>query len=163
MFKPWNLKNIMYEEEFFKYAEMAGVKDEIIEQRESIPQEVVDKILQGVDSVKQFCNLEASKAEEYHKKINAPKPKIRIQTTSSKLKEDERKYKMLTKERQLVVDKINELERQRKFDVDVENDPPFNHLMPGDVDYLRKKLSSKIKTWWANHSSYRYFKRLIKE
>ena len=30
MFKPWNLKNIMYEDRFFKYAEMAGVKDNII-------------------------------------------------------------------------------------------------------------------------------------
>ena len=73
----------MYEDEFFKYAEMAGVKDSIIEHRESIPQEVVDKILQGVDSVKQFCNIEAAKADEYHKKINAPKPKVRIQTTSA--------------------------------------------------------------------------------
>ena len=163
MFKPWNLKNIMYEEEFFKYAEMAGVKDSIIEHRESIPQEVVDKILQGVDSVKQFCNIEASKADEYHKKINAPKPKVRIQTTSSKIKEDERKYKMLTKERQLIVDKIVELEKQRKFDVDVENDPPFRHLIPGEVDYLRRKFTSKIKTWWANYTSNRYFKGLIKQ
>ena len=159
MFKPWNLKDIMYEEEFFKYAEMAGVKDTIIEHRDAIPQEVVDKILQGVDGVKQFCNIEAEKAEEYHKKMNGPKPKIRIQTTSAKLKEDERKYKMLTKERQLIVDKIDELEKQRRFDVDVENDPPFT----GDVDYLRKKFSSKIKTWWANHTSFRYFKGLIKE
>ena len=75
---------------------MAGVKDTIIEHRDTIPQEVVDKILQGVDGVKQFCNIEAEKAEEYHKKMNGPKPKIRIQTTSAKLKEDERKYKMLT-------------------------------------------------------------------
>ena len=165
MFKPWNLKNIMYEEEFFKYAEIAGIKDTILANREAIPQEVVDNILKGVDNVKAFCNLEASKADEYHKKIQGPKPKFKLQikTTSAKLKEDEKRYKMLTKERREIVDKIAELERQRRFDVDVENDPPFNHLMPGDVDYLRRKLSSKLKTWWANHSAYRYFKHLIKE
>ena len=43
MFKPWNLKNIMYEEEFFKYAELAGVKDTIIKNRDAIPQEVTLK------------------------------------------------------------------------------------------------------------------------
>ncbi len=30
---------------------------------------------------------------------------------------------------------------------DVENDPPIKVLMPEDVDYLKKKLSSKIKYW----------------
>ncbi|MBO4737110.1 MAG: glycosyltransferase family 8 protein, partial [Bacilli bacterium] len=34
MFKPWNLKNIMYEDRFFKYAEIAGVKDKILKNRE---------------------------------------------------------------------------------------------------------------------------------
>ena len=66
----------MYEEEFFKYAEKAGIKDQILAKREAIPQDVIDNILKGVDGVKAFCNLEASKAQEYHDKINgAPKRK----------------------------------------------------------------------------------------
>ena len=163
MFKPWNLKNIMYEDEFFKYAELAGVKESILEHRESIPQETIDNILKGVDGVKQFCNIEAEKADEYHKRINGPRPKIKIQRTINWIKEDEKKYNMLTKERQLVVDKIYELEKKRQFDIDVENDPPYKHLMPGDVDYLRRKWTNRIKRWWANHISYHYFKNLIKE
>ncbi len=163
MFKPWNLKNIMYEEEFFKYAEIAGVKEMILKNRDAIPQEVTDKILQGVDGVKAFCNLEASKAQEYHDKINGEPEKVRVPSIDQRIRNDEPIAPKLSEERQAIVDKINALERSRRFDVDVENDPPFNHLMPGDVDYLRKKWTSKIKTMWANYYSNRYFKHMIKK
>ena len=163
MFKPWNLKNIMYEEFFFKYAEMAGLKEQIIANREAIPQEVVDNILKGVDGVKAFCNQEAEKAEEYHQKINGKKKWEPYQTIDQRIRKDEPIFPKLSKERQIIVDKINALERQRKFDVDVENDPPYHHLMPGDVDYLRKKCTSKIKTMWANYYSNYYFKHQIKK
>ena len=163
MFKPWNLNNIMYEEEFFKYAELAGNKQMILKNREAIPQEVAEKILQGVDGVKNFCNIEALKAEEYHLKINGEVVKKREETIDQKIRKGDIIVPTLTKERQDIVNKINELEREGKFDIDVENDPPYRHLMPGDVDYLRKKWTSKIKTMWANYYSYRYFKSLIKK
>ena len=163
MFKPWNLKNIMYEEYFFKYAELAGIKDQILTNRDAIPPEVTEKILQGVDGVKAFCNLEASKAQEYHDKIHGAPKKKRYQTITQRIDQGEEIYPNLSKERQAIVDKIHMLERQRKFDIDVENDPPYRHLMPGDVDYLRKKWRNKFKTFLANYYSNRYFKRLIKK
>ena len=163
MFKPWNLKNIMYEDEFFKYAELAGVKQQILNNREAIPEEVTTKILQGVDGVKTFCNIEASKAQEYHDKINGAPEKKRYETIDQRIRKGEDILPTLNKERQEIVNKINELERQGKFDIDVENDPPYRHLMPGDVDYLRRKWTSKIKTMWANYYSNRYFKHLIKK
>ena len=163
MFKPWNLENIMYEEEFFKYAELAGVKNQILKNREAIPQEVTEKILQGVDGVKAFCNLEASKAEEYHQKINGEPVKEKYETMDQKIKKVDEIMPKLSPERREVVNKIIELERLGKFDVDVENDPPYRHLMPGDVDYLRKKWTSKVKTMWANYYSYRFFKHIIKK
>lgn len=163
MFKPWNLENIMYEEEFFKYAELAGVKNQILKNREAIPQEVTEKILQGVDGVKAFCNLEASKADEYHQKINGEPVKEKFETMDQKIKKVDEIMPKLSPERREVVNKIIELERLGKFDVDVENDPPYRHLMPGDVDYLRKKWTSKVKTMWANYYSYRFFKHMIKK
>ena len=163
MFKPWNLKDVMYEEHFFKYAEEAGVKEQILKNRESIPECVIEKILKSVDGVKDFCNLEAAKADEYHEKINGKKKRTVYQTIDQRIRKGEQIVPKISKERQAILDKIQELERQRKFDVDVENDPPFHHLMPGDVDYLRKKCSSKIKTMWANYYSNYYFKHLIKK
>jgi lipopolysaccharide biosynthesis glycosyltransferase len=163
MFKPWNLKNIMYEEYFFKYAEMAGTKEQILKNREAIPQEVVDKILQGVQGVKDFCNAEAAKANEYHEKIHGKPAKKPYKPIERRIREDEVKLPPLNAERQAIVDKIHYLEAHRKFDVDVENDPPFNHLMPGDVDYLRRKWTSKFKTMWANYYSNYFFKHMIKK
>ncbi|MDD2209087.1 MAG: hypothetical protein PHW23_01130, partial [Bacilli bacterium] len=48
-----------------------------------------------------------------------------------------------------VLNKIKELERMGRFDKDVEDDPPFEKLKKGEVDYPRRHLSSKIKAWWA--------------
>ena len=50
------------------------------------------------------------------------------------------------KDRLEVLEKIAQLEREGRFDEDVEEDPPTKELMPDDIDYLRRKISSKIKT-----------------
>lgn len=68
-----------------------------------------------------------------------------------------------SKERLEVLAKIDELERLGKFDQDVENDPPTVPLNPEDVDYLHKKLKSKINTAFANHTARKFIKKLIKE
>ena len=49
-----------------------------------------------------------------------------------------------------VLKKIEEFEREGKFDVDVEEDPPTIVLTPENIDYLREKMSSKIKRIFAN-------------
>jgi hypothetical protein len=62
-----------------------------------------------------------------------------------------------------VLKKIDELEKEGIFDVDLENDPPFTPIKEGEVDYLRKKLSSKIKSRIADKVSFSYFNKLIKK
>lgn len=65
--------------------------------------------------------------------------------------------------RRAVLDKIAEYEREGKFDMPVEEDPASSVLMPEQVDYLNKKLSSKIKTKIANFLGDRYFLGLMKK
>ena len=65
--------------------------------------------------------------------------------------------------RKEVLKKIEELEEQGIFDVDCENDPPSRPLKEGEVDFLRKKFSSKIKSKIADKVSFSYFNRLIKK
>lgn len=50
-----------------------------------------------------------------------------------------------SKERLEVLARIDEYERKGWWTKDVEDDPPTRPLKPGECDYLRKKLSSKIK------------------
>ena len=68
-----------------------------------------------------------------------------------------------SKERLEILKKIDQLEREGKFDIDVEDDPPTIPLEPGQVDYLGKKLSTRISTEFANYVAKFYFDRCIKK
>jgi len=62
-----------------------------------------------------------------------------------------------------VLGRIEEYEKLGLFDRDVENDPPTRPLMPGEVDYTGKKLSTKIGTFFANIAARNYFDKKIAE
>lgn len=66
----------------------------------------------------------------------------------------------ISKERLAVIEKIKENEKigGDVYFNDVENDPPTKVLMPEDVDYLKKKISSKIRYW----STKRIIKKMLK-
>ena len=70
---------------------------------------------------------------------------------------------IVSEDRKEVLKKIGEYERKGWFDKDVENDPPAPELRPEDVDYLGKKLSSKIKTAIANKMGRKFFEKMIKD
>ena len=59
--------------------------------------------------------------------------------------------------------RIDELERQELWYLDVEDNPETYPLMPDDVDYLNEKLSSRIKNRIANKAATRFFDRMIAE
>lgn len=69
---------------------------------------------------------------------------------------------IVSDERKEVLKRIDEYEKEGWFEKDVENDPPAPELRPEDVDYLRKKLSSKIKTAIANKMGRKFFDKMIK-
>ena len=65
-------------------------------------------------------------------------------------------------ERLKVLERIAELERQGLWHIDVEDDPVTLPLMPDGVDYLNEKVSSRIKTFFANIMATRFFDKMIK-
>lgn len=70
---------------------------------------------------------------------------------------------MLSADRIKVLKKIDEYERKGLWDKDVEDDPETIPLAPDKVDYLGKKLSSKILTVIANRMATAYYEKLIKK
>lgn len=66
-------------------------------------------------------------------------------------------------ERLKVLKKIEELEREEKWDIDVEEDPETKTLMPNQIDYLNKKLTSKIANFFANIAGTSFYEKLIKK
>ncbi|MBQ2701595.1 MAG: 1-acyl-sn-glycerol-3-phosphate acyltransferase [Clostridia bacterium] len=69
----------------------------------------------------------------------------------------------LSQDRKEVLNRIKEYEKKGWFDKDVENDPPAPELLPDQVDYLCKKLSSKIYRKIANRVGDKFFLGLIKK
>ncbi len=50
-------------------------------------------------------------------------------------------------------ERIVMLEREGKFDVDIMDDPPAPELLPNQIDYVQKRLITKIKSKIANSAS----------
>ena len=61
-----------------------------------------------------------------------------------------------------VLKKIEILEKEGKFDIDAEDDPPTIVLTPENIDYLRTKMTSKIKRVFANEVGERFLDNLLK-
>ena len=66
------------------------------------------------------------------------------------------------KDRLEILDEIDRLEREGKFDVDPEKDPPTIVLKPDKVDYLKKKRKSQIKRTVANEIGRKFLEELLK-
>lgn len=62
-----------------------------------------------------------------------------------------------------VLEKIENLEKEGKFDIDAENDPPTIPLPPENIDYLKKKYYSKFKNIVANKVGKKFLNDIIKE
>lgn len=61
-----------------------------------------------------------------------------------------------------VLRKIENLEKEGRFDVDVEDDPPTIVLTPENIDYLRTSMTSKIKRIFANKVGEKFLDDLLK-
>ena len=63
-------------------------------------------------------------------------------------------------EREAVLAKIEALEAKGVFDLDVEEDPPGETILPGTVDYKQKKLSTRIKAKLAFASARKFLNKI---
>lgn len=67
-----------------------------------------------------------------------------------------------SKKRLEILNRIEEFEKQGIFDKDVEDDLEALELLPNKIDYLNKKLSSKILNIISNKLAVNFFEKLIK-
>lgn len=67
-----------------------------------------------------------------------------------------------SQDRLAILEEIDRLEKEGKFDVDPEKNPPTIVLEPEDIDYLRSKRYSKIKRSVANKVGEKFLEELLK-
>ena len=144
-FKPWHFENILYKEYFWKCAKKTEYFDQILKIQSEYTDEDKFKDRESDKKLRELAQKECDcvgddRAAYNYSDTNIPKAKDRLE----------------------ILDKIKRLEREGRFDIDVENDPPTIVLTPENVDYLNKKETSKIKTKVANTLGKRFIDELLK-
>lgn len=144
-FKPWHFENILYKEYFWECAKKTEYFDQILKIQSEYTDEDKFKDMESDKKLRELAQKECDcvgddRSAYNYSDTNIPKAKDRLE----------------------VLDKIKRLEREGRFDIDVENDPPTIVLTPENVDYLNKKETSKIKTKVANTLGKRFIDELLK-
>ena len=157
--KPWHYESVMYEDFFWKYAEKSNFIDEIREEQRTYTDEQKEEDNKKMSQLLELAQLEIDcvgndrKETSRLKKINQYLKNFRKSNDLIKQSED----------RLAILEEISKLEKEGKFDVDPEKDPPTIPLMPGEVDYLKEKMTSKLKTTVANTLGLGFLKEILRK
>lgn len=148
IYKPWKRDDVLYQEHFWRYAGKLHIDDIIMDNLKNIPPEYFINEEKGMNTLRESCLIEASHPEWYN--------------IESDIELDKKNYN-ISLERSEILEKIKLLEKEGKFDQDVENDPPYTPLQVGSVDYEHRKLSTKIKSRIVTYYSFKFFNSKIKK
>lgn len=140
--KPWHYHDCRYGEIFWKYAEETSVYDEIKSVLEGYTNEEKERDLVSGERLLQLAVAETNREDNYINRLNRQNR---------------------AKDRVAILRKIEEYERLGKFDIDVEDDPPGEMLLPEDIDYLKRSFIKRIKTKIAFKTARNFVNRLINE
>lgn len=127
--KPWHYKDCRFGNYFWEYAKGTAKYDELLEVLNNFDREDEKKDKSYGDNLENLAISEIKKKNNYYNLFG--------QNETIKLNRVE------------VLRRIEKLEKQGIFDVDVEDDPQGRELMPNEVDYLRKNMSNKLRTKYA--------------
>ena len=143
-YKPWHYDNIPYGNYFWDLAKKTEFYDKL--------QEIKNNF---TDEMKYQDRVADEKLRELAKK-------------ESDCVGDDRIFRNIevtekSKERIEILEKIKQLEKEGKFDVDAEDDPPTIELTPENVDYLKTKRKNKWKNKFANKLGEKFLEAIIKD
>ena len=145
-YKPWHFDNIMYQDYFWNYAKKTDYYEDILKIKEEYTDEQRNRDLMAGEGLIKTAIKEASCVGD-----------DRFSTQEENEIEIEK-----SKERLEILRKIEELEKQGKFDVDAEEDPPTRPLMAKNIDYLRRGSYKKLKSALANRVGESYLNALLR-
>lgn len=139
--KPWHYYDCQWGDLFWKYAEQTEVHGELREILETYTDAQRAEDAASCDRLAQLAVDETNRPD----------------TFVARVKEKQRA------ERMKVLEKIEQYEREGRFDEDVEDDPPGRQIRPGEVDYLRKKPISRVNRRIAYGMAKTFLEKLLKE
>ena len=154
-FKPWHT-SVLYEKFFWEYAKQTPYYEQIYEIRQNYDANLQTK------STNETTNLVALAKKQADDKAENVRILAIVDDISNGNYHATQPVKK-SQERLDILAKIKEYEKNGWFDKDVENDPPSKELLPDQIDYLREKISSKIKTAFTYALARKAMNKLIKD
>lgn len=127
--KPWHYENCRMGKYFWQYARETYSYEELLNILNHFTKEDVEKDEKSGANLYNLAISEIHNKDRYYSKYGSGEP--------PKLNRVE------------ILRRIEELERAGIFDKDVEDDPPGKELLPGQVDYLRRSMKSRMSTRYA--------------
>ena len=154
IYKPWHFDNVLYQDYFWNYAKKTEFYDTIMEIRNSYSDENKIRDLEQFKAFRKLGQLEVDC-------VGDDRRFFRREYDFEDISDEKRNSKK--EERIKILGKIEQLEEQGRFDVDVEDDPPTIPLLKEDVDYLNEKRTSRIKSRIANTVGEMFVNDLLKD
>ncbi len=137
--KPWHYEDCRYGDIFWHYAKMTPVYGEIHSILESYTDEDRARDAESAKKLEELAVEETEREDTYMARISEHRDGGRIK----------------------ILEKIARFEREGRFDEDVEDDPPGREIQPGEVDWLREKLTSRLQSRFAYSMARRYLNNII--
>jgi len=138
--KPWHYEDCRYGEFFWRYAKKTSVYESVLSELTSYTDEQRERDYASCKRLEELAKAESLRVDTY------------ANLTSGK-----------AIDRIKIQEKIRRYEIEKKFDVDVEDDPKTIVLKPNKVDYLADKLITKVMARFANKKAVNFYEGLIKE
>ena len=143
-YKPWHYDDIRFGKYFWELAKQTEYYDVINKIKENFTDEMKYQDRKADIALRELAQKEADCVGDDRMYRN-------VQVTEK------------SQERIEILEKIKQLEKEGKFDVDAENDPPTIELTPDNVDYLKTKRTNKWKNKFANKLGERFLDAIIKD
>jgi 1-acyl-sn-glycerol-3-phosphate acyltransferase len=140
--KPWHYEDCKHSDIFWSYAKETSVYNEILDVLHNYSDEEKEK-----DNLVQV-NLQKLAATEIEREDNF----------LNRINRDKR-----AKDRVEILHKIEQFEREGRFDEDVEADPPGRVLEPDEIEYIQKSITDKLKAKLAFMIAHKFVNSLIKD
>ena len=140
--KPWHYEDCRFGDIFWKYARETEVYEELRLIQSSYSDEAKARDAASSEMLTQTAIEETHREDNFLNRINRDKR---------------------DKDRVEILHRIDQFEREGRFDEDVEQDPPGRMLMPDEIEYVRKTKAEKLKTKVAFKMAHKFIDELIEE
>lgn len=137
--KPWHYSDCRFADIFWQYAKKTVVYDEILKVLHDYTDSERKRDQISCERLLNLAISETNKEDNYLNLLNKQRAKDRVD----------------------IINKIEQYEKDGRFDEDVEDDPEGKVLMPNDIDYLNNSITGKVKSKVAYMMARRFLNNIL--